>query len=77
METIKSKLRFNLSGYYFIGLIGLILIGFWRTYFPKFFNGTADFTVYFHFHATMVGMWVFMLIAQTILIRKRKSIKSK
>lgn len=72
METIKSKLRFDLSGYYFIGLIGLILIGFWPSYFSKFFNGTADFTVYFHFHATMVSTWVFMLIAQPILIRKRK-----
>ena len=72
METIKSKLRFDLSGYYFIGLIGLILIGFWPSYFSKFVNGTADFTVYFHFHATMVSTWVFMLIAQPILIRKRK-----
>lgn len=72
METIKSKLRFELSGFYFIGLIGVILIGFWPSYFSKFFNGTADFTAYFHFHAAMVSIWVFMIIAQPMLLRKKK-----
>ncbi|MCA0238886.1 MAG: hypothetical protein LCH81_21105 [Bacteroidetes bacterium] len=56
METTQSKLPFYRSGYYFIGLIFLVLAGFWRTYFSKLLNGTADFTAYFHFNATMVGI---------------------
>ena len=72
MESIKSKLRFDLAGYYFIGLVGLILLGFWPSYFAKFINGTADFTLYFHFHAAMVSTWILMLIVQPILIRKKK-----
>lgn len=72
MKTQSRKLQFDLSGYYFIGLVGLILIGFWPSYFSKFFNGTANFTFYFHFHASIVGIWVLMLIIQPILIRKKK-----
>lgn len=72
MKTLNPKLRFDLSGYYFIGLVGLILVGFWPSYFSKFFDGTANFTFYFHFHASMVGLWILMLIVQPILIRKKK-----
>jgi heme exporter protein D len=72
MKTLTSKLRFELSGYYFIGLVGLILVGFWPSYFSKFYNGTADFTFYFHFHTSMVGIWILMLIVQPLLIRKKK-----
>ncbi len=72
MKAQTSKLRFDRSGYYFIGLIGLILIGFWPSYFSKFFNGTANFTFYFHFHASIVAIWVALLIIQPILIRKKK-----
>jgi hypothetical protein len=46
MALAKPKLRFDLSGYYFIGLIVLVILGFWPFYFAKFFNGTADFTFY-------------------------------
>ncbi|MGF2414721.1 hypothetical protein [Ferruginibacter sp.] len=72
MEPIKPKIRFDISGYYFIGLFALVLLGFWPSYFAKFFNGTADFNFYFHFHSAMVTLWIFMLIAQPILIRKKK-----
>lgn len=72
MQTKTAKLRFDLSGYYFIGLVALILIGFWPSYFSKFFDGTANFNFYFHFHASVVGIWVAMLIVQPILIRKKK-----
>ncbi|HQQ96322.1 MAG TPA: hypothetical protein PLX35_03620 [Cyclobacteriaceae bacterium] len=66
------KLRFERSGYYFIGLLALALWGFWPTYFSKFFDGTADFRFYFHFHAGMVSLWVACLIVQPILIRQKK-----
>lgn len=72
MQTIKPKLYYDISGYYFIGLIVLVLLGFWPSYFAKFFNGTASFTFYFHFHAIMMSLWIFTLIAQPILIRKKK-----
>ncbi len=70
----EVKKRFKNSGYYFIALAALALLGFWPTYFSKFFNGTADFKFYFHFHATVISLWVASLIVQPILI-KRKQLK--
>ena len=72
MITITRKIRFDLSGYYFIGLIGLVLLGFWKSYFSKFFNGTENYPFYFHFHAIMMALWILLLIFQPILIRKKK-----
>lgn len=72
MELAKSKLRYDISGYYFIGLVGLVILGFWPTYFAKLFNGSADFTFYFHFHAAILTLWLLLLIIQPILIRKKK-----
>ncbi|MCW3091951.1 MAG: hypothetical protein JWP81_3020 [Ferruginibacter sp.] len=72
MEKITPKLRFDISGYYFVGLFALAILGFWPSYFAKFFNGTADFNFYFHFHATMMILWILMLIIQPILIRNKK-----
>lgn len=72
MTTITRKIRFDKSGYYFIGLIGLVLLGFWKSYFSKFFNGTENYPFYFHFHATMMALWILLLIVQPILIRKKK-----
>src|ERR1700722_20185708 len=46
LESKIRKIRFDLSGYYFIGLVVLVLLGFWPTYFSKFFDRTADFTMY-------------------------------
>lgn len=68
----KSKLRFEISGYYFIALFALALLGFWPSYFVKFFDGTADFEFYIHFHATLMILWVCMLIIQPILIHNKK-----
>ncbi|MDP9047143.1 MAG: hypothetical protein M3N14_03340 [Bacteroidota bacterium] len=72
MEPAKKKINFNDSGYYFIGLYALVLLGFWPSYFSRFFNGTADFAFYFHFHAVLLTLWIFLLIIQPILIRKKK-----
>ncbi|WP_345209332.1 hypothetical protein [Mucilaginibacter gynuensis] len=72
MNTITPKIRFDKSGYYFIGLMALAFAGFWKSYFSKFFNGTNDYNFYFHFHATMMVLWVVILIVQPILIRKKK-----
>lgn len=72
MAFNNPKLRFDISGYYFIGLVGLVILGFWPTYFAKFFNRSADFTFYFHFHAAVLTLWLLLLIIQPILIRKKK-----
>lgn len=72
MKPTNRNLPFNNSGYYFIALFALVIAGFWPSYFAKFFNGTADFTSYLHFHAALALLWVFMLIAQPLLIRKKE-----
>lgn len=72
MAIATKKLRFDLSGYYLMCLIILILLGFWPSYFSKFINGTANFSNYFHFHATILFLWMLLLIVQPILIRKKK-----
>jgi len=66
------KIRFDKSGYYFIGLVVLAFLGFWATYFSKFFDGETRFNFYFHFHAAMVSLWILVLIVQPTLIRKKK-----
>jgi hypothetical protein len=72
MAVAQKKLRFDLSGYYLMGLIVLILLGFWPSYFSKFLYRTANFSNYFHFHATILIVWIVLLIVQPILIRKKK-----
>ena len=37
MELTKPKFRFDVSGYYFIGLFALIIMGFRPSCFAKFF----------------------------------------
>ncbi|VAW62523.1 hypothetical protein MNBD_GAMMA11-1068, partial [hydrothermal vent metagenome] len=60
---------FNKSGYYFIVLFALALIGFWETYFSKMLSET---NFYIHFHATTMIIWFGMLITQAFLIRYKK-----
>lgn len=72
MTTKKRTLQFKNTGYYFIGLIALAFAGFWPSYFSKFFDGTADFTFYFHFHAVLAVIWIFILIVQPLLVYQKK-----
>lgn len=72
MKPTKRSLPFDRSGYYFAGLFALAIAGFWPSYFSKFFDGTGDFSFYFHFHAFFAVLWIVMLIAQPLLIRKKK-----
>ncbi len=72
-SPIAQRSGFDKSGYYFIGLVAIVLSGFWKSYFSSFFKEvTSDYAFYFHFHATMVSLWIVMLIVQPILIRKKK-----
>lgn len=72
MKSTKRALPFENSGLYFMLLLALALIGFWPSYFSKFFDGTGDFSLYFHFHATFAVLWIAMLIVQPVLIRRKK-----
>ncbi|RKN81686.1 hypothetical protein [Ulvibacterium marinum] len=72
MKSTKRTLLFEKSGYYFIALFALAIAGFWPSYFSTFFDGSADFNFYFHFHAVLAVLWIFMLIAQPLLIRRKQ-----
>jgi len=65
---------FNKSGYYFIGLLFLALIGFWDSYFSKIFSDMlfSDINGYKHFHAVTMLLWIGLLITQPFLIKYRK-----
>ncbi|HSH20361.1 MAG TPA: hypothetical protein VLA03_07895 [Draconibacterium sp.] len=72
MEFLKSKISFDAAGYYLLGVLLLVLIGFWPSYFAQFFDGTLDYSNYYHFHAVIVLLWMAVLITQPILIRNKK-----
>ena len=72
MTTKKRTLQFKRTGYYFIAMLFLAFLGFWPTYFSKFFDGTADFATYFHFHALMALLWILFLIVQPLLVYRKK-----
>ena len=61
----------NLEYYAFILLV-FVLIGFWPSYFSKFFDKTADLSQYFHLHAATALLWILLLIVQPILIRTNR-----
>lgn len=69
--TVRAR-TFDKSGFYFIGLLFISFLGFWKSYFSKFFDGSMDYSGYFHFHAVMMLLWTAMLITQPILIRQKK-----
>lgn len=69
---------FHKSGYYFIVLLFLAVIGFWKSYFSKFFSNIesvhqfSEIDSYTHFHAGTMLLWLGMLISQAFLIRFKK-----
>ena len=73
MTTIQRRFNYETTGYFFIGLFLLAILGFWPSYFAKFFNGTADFSFYFHFHAAIAVLWILLLIIQPILIHRKQN----
>ena len=57
---------FRNSVFYFLALLGLVIIGFWQSYFSNYFGNIDRYT---HFHAITMLLWVTMLITQALLIR--------
>ena len=71
MKSTLPSIRFEKSGYFFIGLLLLAFLGFWNSYFSGFFSGQFNYSFYFHFHAIMMILWVVLLIVQPLLIRNK------
>jgi hypothetical protein len=71
MEAQVKRFTFARSGYYFLGLIALVLVGFWPSYFAKLLDGSADYAFYFHLHAVMMALWMSTLVVQPILIKSK------
>ena len=67
-----NKIQFEKADTYLFVLLIIAILGFWPSYFSKFFDGTADFTQYIHAHATVMMLWVVFLILQPLLIRQKK-----
>ena len=74
---MKNKIFYENAGYYLTGLIILAILGFWDSYFSKFFNATLDYNFYFHFHAFIALLWILLIIVQPILIKKKMVIVHK
>lgn len=56
--------------YWFIALLGLLLVGFWKSYFSQ-LGQIAHIT--HHFHGISMLLWLFLLIGQSWLIRNRRN----
>ncbi len=70
---LTSKLiRFDNSGYMFIGILLTALIGFTPSYFLSSEPTLFDFSSYIHFHAIMMGAWLLILVIQPFLIRLKR-----
>ena len=72
MTTTTAKINFDKSGYYILGLIAIVLLGFWKSYFSELIAGTSRHASIFHFHGVMMSLWITMLLVQPLLIRKKK-----
>ncbi len=72
MSATSTKINFNTAGYYFLGFVAIVFLGFWSRYFSQLIAGTGDNANYFHFHGIMAMVWIAMLIVQPMLIRRKK-----
>lgn len=59
--------------YFFIGVFIFVFLGFFRSYFSL-FPSFAGITPSLHFHAFVMLTWVTLLVAQPILIAKKKTV---
>lgn len=68
--STSHRSNFGNAGYYFLGLVILILLGFWNSYFSQMGSWATEFNAYFHFHSALAFAWVLMVIIQPVLIKK-------
>lgn len=59
-------------GYFFLLMIPLIFLGFYKTYFVQFPNFEENITAFIHLHAFIASIWILLLIVQPLLIANKK-----
>lgn len=57
------------AGYYFLAIVAVVLIGFVPSYFPAVSGRNVEMTRFVHFHATLMGAWLTVLVVQPFLIK--------
>jgi hypothetical protein len=65
-------MKYKNVGYFFLILFAIVIIGFFKTYFGLFPHFNDRTTILVHFHATVLTLWVILLIIQPLLIRYKK-----
>ena len=65
----KAFIFYQNSGYWFLLLMPLVLIGFYPTYFAVLLKPTPSII---HLHFSLMAMWVAMLIVQPFLYKYKK-----
>jgi hypothetical protein len=65
----KGLIFYRNSGYWFLLLIPLVLVGFYPTYFAVLFRPTPSII---HLHFSLMAVWVAMLIVQPFLYKYKK-----
>lgn len=69
MRVLPRTLNFSRSGPYFAGLFLVALIAFWPTYLSRSLSASSSYT---HLHALTATLWMLLLVAQPLAIRKRR-----
>ena len=72
IQSVSKKISFDKAGYFILILIPIGILAFWSSYFSIIFSNTITPSFYAHFHGIMMIIWISLLIAQPILIRRNK-----
>ena len=64
--------NYKYVGYFFILLIPLTFIGFYKSYFESFPIFNENISFWHHLHAVIASLWILMLIIQPLLIHYKK-----
>lgn len=72
IQTVSRKISFDKAGYFLLPLIAIVILAFWPSYFSIIFSTVITPSKYAHFHGIMMMIWISLLVAQPILIRKKQ-----
>ena len=64
----STKLNYTNSWIFIIGLFLFSFVVFW----PRYYSRLVDASFYLHLHAITAILWFALLVAQPLLIKKRK-----
>jgi hypothetical protein len=71
MNEIMGK-GYKNAGYFFIALFAIVIFGFFKTYFGLFPHFDEHTTAIVHFHASVLLLWIILLVVQPFLIKYKK-----